>query len=251
MAGKKGRNASVLLNEYDISRYLKKAAPSVGVEMLDGTTFQPPGGGKEKVPGTSDGKISAEGFFQAKDGTDGDAASLIDDILHAIRGAEDASVLTVSPENADAVGRRALLMLVHESNHAVETPVDNLIMTQAEFESTEGLDHGVVLHPVTAETATGNGSSVDNAASTSNGAVAHLHVTAASDDGDETLDVIVQHSVDNSVWVDLITFTQVGAVGSERLSAAGTVNRYLRARRVVGGGGSPSFTFAVAAARLY
>lgn len=251
MAGKKGRNASVLLNQYDLSRYLKKVSPNVSVEILDGTAFQPPGGNKEKVPGLSEAKLSAEGFFQASDGTTPDA---IDDIFHDIKGSDTQSVLTVSPENADAVGRRALLMLVNESSHSVETPADNLIMTQAEFESSSALDSGVILHQLTAETATGNGAGVNegaDAAAAASGAVAHLHVTTGSEDGDETLNVIVQHSADGSTWVDLITFTQATGLTSERLGVTGTVNAHVRARRVIGGAGSPSFTFAVAFARLY
>lgn len=94
MAGKKGRFASVLLNQFDLSRYLKKVAPGVSVEILDATTFQPPGGAKEKMPGLSDGKMSAEGLFQASDGTELDK---IDDIFEDIKGSETKSVLTVSP----------------------------------------------------------------------------------------------------------------------------------------------------------
>lgn len=243
MAGKKGRDASVLVNEFDLSRYLKKIAPSVAVDILDGTTFQPPGGFKEKLPGEADGKLSCEGFFQASDGTTPDA---IDDVFHDIRGSETKAVFTGAPEGASAVGKRAFLMSVDESSHSAETVVDQLIMTQAEFESSSGMEAGVVLHQVTAETATGNGSSVDNGAATARGAVAHLHVTAAS--ASDTLDVVVQHSADNSVWVDLITFAQKSAVGSERVEVTGTVNRYVRARRVIAGTG-PSFTFAVAFAR--
>lgn len=249
MAGKKGRNASVLLNQYDLSRYLKKVAPSVSVEILDATAFQPPGGHKEKVPGNSDGKVSCEGFFHAKDGTDGDAVGLIDDIFHTVQASDTQGLLTVSPENADAVGRRALLMLVDESSHSTEVPADNLIMTQAEFESSSAVEPGVILHEKAAVTATGNSASVNNGAATTNGAVAHQHVTAASEDGDETLDGIVQHSADDSVWVDLITFAQAGAVSSERKEVTGTVNQYTRYRRVVGGAGSPSFTPVVALAR--
>lgn len=244
MAGKKGRNASVLLNEYDLSRYLKKVAPSVAVEMLDGTAFQPPGGHKEKIPGESDAKLGAEGFFHASDGTDPDK---LDDILHNIRGSETPSVLTAAPEGADLVGKRALLLLVDESNYSIDTVVGQLIMAQAEFESSlSGLEPGVVLHEVAAETATGSSTSADNGAATTNGAVAHLHVTSAT--ASDTLDVLVQHSVDNSVWVDLVTFTQATDETSERLEVTGTVNRYVRARRVIGGTG-PSFSFAVAFAR--
>lgn len=49
----------------------------------------------------------------------------------------------------------------------------------------------------------------------------------------------IQHSADNSSWADLITFTNVTAANAaERLTAAGTVNRYTRSVGTVTGSGS-------------
>ena len=75
-----------------------------------------------------------------------------------------------------------------------------------------------------------------------------LHVTA--NDRSATVDVKIQHSTDDSVWADLITFTQVG-VGAETAEAktvSGTVNRYVRAARTVAAG-TGSITYAVGFAR--
>ena len=78
-------------------------------------------------------------------------------------------------------------------------------------------------------TETTNGTSVDNAAATTLGALAHLHVTA-SDCG--TWAFKVQDSANDSDWADLITFTEVGeAVAGERAdvaAAADTPDRYTR-----------------------
>jgi hypothetical protein len=60
----------------------------------------------------------------------------------------------------------------------------------------------------------------------------------------------VQHSVDNSVWIDLMTFTLANDATSERETVSGTVNRYLRAIRTVGGSGGPTFECALSVARL-
>jgi hypothetical protein len=247
VAGKKGRNASVIVNQYDLSRALKKASPSATTEIIECTAFQPPGGFKEKTVGDSDGKLSAEGYFRASDGTGADE---VDDVLNTIDGSDTPAVLTAAPENADAVGKRAFLMLVDESSHSVDIPATGLIMVQAEFESSESsLEPGVILHEKTAVTATGNSASVDGGAATTTGAVAHQHVTASSEDGDETLDGIVQHSADDVTFVDLISFAQATGPTSERKEVTGTINRYTRYRRVVGGAGAPSFTPVVALAR--
>tara|TARA_Y100001938_G_scaffold39922_1_gene55277 strand:- start:3214 stop:3933 length:720 start_codon:yes stop_codon:yes gene_type:complete len=70
-----------------------------------------------------------------------------------------------------------------------------------------------------------NISSIDNSASTSNGASAYLQSFAVSSG---TCIVKVQHSTNDSSWSDLITFTGATGITSERATSSGTVNRYLR-----------------------
>ena len=111
----------------------------------------------------------------------------------------------------------------------------------------DGVDHGRVVHAHTAETATGNSTSVDNGASSTNGGVASLHVTAVTGTT-PSLTVKVQHSSDNSTFVDLITFTAANAAGSQRRTVSGTVNRYVRETHTLSGT-SPNFTYAAAFAR--
>lgn len=93
------------------------------------------------------------------------------------------------------------------------------------------------------DTAGTSGSSVDDSAGTSNGLQAYLHVTgfAGTD-----VTVTIQHSTDNSTWSNLVSFTAATAVGTERVTVAGTVNRYLR---VSTAGTFTSATFAVNAVR--
>jgi hypothetical protein len=71
-----------------------------------------------------------------------------------------------------------------------------------------------------------------------------LHVVTNSHDGD--LVVKVQHSSDNSTWVDLLTFATVATTvtSSERkeVAAATTVDQYLRVTYTMAGStGSVSF----------
>jgi hypothetical protein len=106
----------------------------------------------------------------------------------------------------------------------------------------------VLLVPKAARTATGNGTSHDNGAATTNGAVAHQHVFAKSGTT-PTLDQKIQHSSDNSTFVDLIAFSQKTAAGSERVAVTGAINRYTREAHTITGT-TPSFTGAVSLARL-
>ena len=84
-----------------------------------------------------------------------------------------------------------------------------------------------------------NRTSIDNSASTSNGSVAYLQSFAVSSG---TCIVKVQHSSNNSDFTDLITFTGVTGVSSERGTSSGTVNRYLR---VISSGTFSNCTFHV------
>lgn len=66
MAGKKGRIASLKLDNLagvltDLSRKGAKISMKFPTEILETTTFQPPGGSKEKTPGVSDVQINFSG----------------------------------------------------------------------------------------------------------------------------------------------------------------------------------------------
>jgi hypothetical protein len=116
--------------------------------------------------------------------------------------------------------------------------------------SDDSVDMGYVIHALGPETADGNGTAVDRGAApltpTTRGAAVAIHVTAYS--GLTSAAIKVQHSPDNSVWSDLVAFTSVTAITSERkLVADGTtVNRYLRVVTDVTGTGSVTFLVAVA-----
>ena len=84
---------------------------------------------------------------------------------------------------------------------------------------------GVVLHPATSLSATTNGASVNNLASSANGCSAILHNLVAAG----IWAFKVQHSINNSDWSDLITFSaNGGSITSEAGFASGTINQYTR-----------------------
>lgn len=120
----------------------------------------------------------------------------------------------------------------------------------AEFQSNNQIENGVVLAGNLAVSTTSTGSAVDNAASSANGGVAHLHVTANTRNG--TAVAKVQHSANNSTWADLVTFTTIstGTTTSQRsvVNSGTTVNRYLRAL-ITPAGSTGSLTVTVAFAR--
>jgi hypothetical protein len=106
-----------------------------------------------------------------------------------------------------------------------------------------------LLNSYGAFTATANGVSIDNLAATTKGGVGMIQISAVSGTT-PTIVGKIQHSTDNSVWVDLITFSSANSVSAQVASVSGTVNRYVRAQYTIAGT-SPSFTFSMAFGRLY
>lgn len=146
-------------------------------------------------------------------------------------------VVTLAPSGT-ARGAETWQVQSNELNFNTTAAAADVVNATVAFQSDGLVDPGVVIDPETAITVDTNGTSVDNTAATSNGGVAHLHVTAYS--GLTSNSVIIEHSTNNSVWTTLATFTLVTGTGSERLVVAPgtTVNRYLRIRDDVTGTGS-------------
>ena len=71
----------------------------------------------------------------------------------------------------------------------------------------------------------GNTTSIDQSASSSQGARAYI-MNFTLNSGSPT--VKIQDSANNSDWADLITFTGSSAASAERKTVTGTVNRYVR-----------------------
>lgn len=198
--------------------------------------------GHSFVAGLETGSLSIDGHLDNVATAGGQDAT-----SDAALQASAASVITVG-ENGLVLGNRVFMIEARETNYAVSSPVADKVSFSASWQSEGQVDHGVSLRDLTATSATGQGTNVDNTASTPGGAAASLHVTSNTRNG--TTIVKVQHSVDNSVWVDLITFTTVTAstTTAQKAAVTGTVNRHLRAQYTIAGS-TGSVTFAVAAAR--
>jgi hypothetical protein len=240
MAFLHGKGTAVLYRQYDLSSYFNDASVSRSMEPAETTAFG--ASSKTYIVGLKDGTVSLNGMFDG-------SANAVDEVLQARLGTEDGGLVTICYGGATA-GNRVSISKVETTSYDVSAPVGDVVAASAEFQSDSGIDNGIALTGLAAVSATGNGTSQDNSASTANGGVASLHVTANSHDGGTT--VKVQHSADNSTWADLATFTAVSAstTTSERVEVAAgtTVNRYLRANYTLAGA-SGSITFILSFAR--
>lgn len=193
--------------------------------------------GEQFLPGQLGGSLAIRGVFD----------SAVGDIVATLQTAAttDGGLLTTMFPETPAVGSLASFGEGNVSERDYPAAVKDAVRVTLEGTPNDGVDMGVTLHVLGAETADGNSTNVDNGASTAGGAVGVVHVTAYT--GFTSVSLRVQHSPDNSAWSDLITFTAVTGTTWQRSAVTGTVNRHLRAFWDVTGSGS--LTFAMVCAR--
>lgn len=234
---KHGRNTVVLVDQYNLSAYLNGSDLDAEVDVPPTTTYGATGV-RRQIVGLKDGGLALQGLHDAVAG--GSQA-----VLTAIFGSATASVVTRGVEGT-AIGAPADLVSGREKSLKSGSPVDGVVPISAEMTADGGVDFGKFHHALGAETATGNSTSIDGLAATTNGGVGHIHATALS--GTPTLDATIQDSADDSAFADIVTFTQLTAAGKQRVEITGNVRQYTRDRHVIGGG-SPSITYSSAFAR--
>src|SRR4051812_48126387 len=194
------------------------------------------------VPGLMSGTLGLRGP-QNSDPTLG----LTAEIQGAI-GVDNVFVATCLPDGT-AIGKPAMFIVGDPSEYAVDAAVADAVGMTFTAVADESVDMGYVLHALAAETVDGNGTAVDRgtvSTPSTRGLTAAIHVTAYV--GLTGAAIKIQHSPDNSAWADLVSFTNVTAVTSERVKVANgtTVNRYLRVVTDVTGTGSVTFLVAAA-----
>jgi|LakMenE01Jun11ns_1017448.scaffolds.fasta_scaffold9896123_4 hypothetical protein len=220
-----GKNVNVFVNEYDFSTYFNDVSATTSVETAEVSAFG--SNAKEYIVGLLDGTVSLSGMF---DGT----ATGTDVVFSAVLGSTTKQNVIVAP-SGHSNGASAIVLEADDTSYEVSGAVADVVQTSAEFQSSDGVEHGKILSSGTAISSTGNGTSVDNALSSANGGVGFLSVPTNTRNGNIT--VKVQQSADNSTFTDLITFTVVTSTQKtfERVEVAGTVARYLRVNYTVAG----------------
>ena len=226
MAFSGGADTDLLINGYDLTTFFGNTQMGGTSGAYDTSVYGV--GSKTYIPGLKDARWSLSGFFSG-------SAGEIDAVLEAALGVADA-VGTVFPQG-DALGNSGRGISGHVVNHSAVAPVDGVVSTTAEIQSKVGPER-ILSHAALAAhaAATTNFTSIDNAASSANGGHGYVQATAVGG-GFSTATIKIQHSTDDSVWADLITFTAITAANAkERVAVAGTVNRYTRAQVASTGG---------------
>ena len=233
-----GKDTKIVFGAYDLSTYFSSVSASRSVEMVDVTTFNPTSGFKTMIPALESGSVSLDGFFDS-------TANGVDEEIQGALGNTSVTPLTIAQAGLTR-GNRVIQLSADVTDYEIGSEVAGAVSVSA---SAQGgfIGNGVSLKDLSNETSATDHTSVDNSASTSNGATCFLHITAKS--GTPGATILVEDSADNSSFSTLATFTLNGsAVGSEIKTVTGTVNRYLRVSSSYTGSGF-GLTYAVVVAR--
>lgn len=234
------KGLSIYANGVNLATALQSFSPQTEAEELDATVLAHTSRSYEQ--GFKTASAQGAGVFRY-DQTNLDE---MHNILSAAFTTGSSVIVTGSPEVL-TVGSPAYLMDAIESEYSINTPLGQLITVSTTVRSNNGLNFGEWLFSAAVDDTTTNGASQDNGAATSNGGLFHVHVQNPDEiSGD---DVILQHSDDDSIWVDLATVTLTGAANealSATVAAGTTVERYVRVSATATGG---EITFQAAFAR--
>jgi hypothetical protein len=234
------QNTRVLYGNVALACYLRNVAPQASIDMLDITTLCDTS--RQFTSSLRDFSLNLEGFLD----DDGTAGSVVEALTAPIE--TGATIPASVAPNGFAAGQSVWLIPARTLSFEPTSQVADVVTFNMALGSGTPASTGVSLIDLAALTTTGNGTTVDQTAATSNGAVAHIHVTAV-DGTDPVLDMVIQHSTNGSDWSTLLSFTSVSTTTSEVVYSTGTVNRYVRVAYTITGT-DPSFNAQVSLARL-
>jgi len=237
MAFKHGSKAAVWYGGAALTPYLTSAALAVSVEVADTTPFGSTW--RTAIPGLASGTYDFEGKY---DPAETDLQGDIDN--------QAQTVLTVCP-GGSAVGDLARLVPSITTQYGQSSVIDDAVGFSWGVTGAAAIAFGTLIHNGE-DTNTTTGSSIDQAAATSLGWTAHLHVTLV--DGGEWDIAIEDSSTGSSGWAAIATFVDKDGTSAERLvsaSATTTVKRYIRVVATrTGGSAGQGVTYALAFARM-
>jgi len=236
--------AFVLIDGYDVRGFLTTLDESREAGTED-TTVLGDAWGQVAATGVNRYELSQEGFYD-------DDAGAVNAALVAGNGT--ARVIAFGFAGNTAGQPMTGVAGPLQAKYDREVTVGELHKATAEYQASGAIEDGVIVHALGAETtATGDTTAapVDNGASSADGAALYLAITALALDGGTGVTVTVEHSADDVTYTTLGTVAAATAIGAQRITVAGTVNRYLAVSWAFGGaaGAARSVTFMVGVCR--
>jgi hypothetical protein len=216
MAKQSGLGNNFYVGGYDLSG----DTASLNVAASPRNTFDVTGlnqSASDRLLGLSSGIISFESFFN-------DASEQQHAALSGLITTDRVAIYTTSTTAGDP----AAGLIGKQVNYDWSRGSDGGLTLSCEVQGSAGspIEWGTILTTGTQSlSSAGSTDSVDQSASTSNGARGYLQNFTLSSG---TPTVKIEHSANDSSWSDLITFTSQAAHSGDRGTSTGTVNRYVR-----------------------
>lgn len=240
MAFAHGKNTQVLLGGVNLSPYLSQVELGAEADWAETTTFGTTW--KTGLTGVLASTLDYEGLY--------DPAELQ---LNTFLTTGVPGVLTYAPAGGSAIGDRARMLYAYENAFGQSSPVGGIVAISGTFTGNAVVGYGDILHPLGEDTNTTTGATKTDAAETTTGWTAHLHVMLV-DAGSWVVKLQDASASNFSDGADLSggAFTAATDVTSQRLVGASgaTLRKYVRyvATRT-GGAGGDGITFALAYSR--
>lgn len=237
MAFRHGKDAEIVVNQYDVTGLFNEVGYSVENDTAETTTFRQDW--KTHIAGLNGGEIELSGFYD----------TVRSDEIKAYVGQETPIVATIGPAGLK-VGDFARMMRAQSTAYEESSPVGDVVSMSWTLMSTEEVFHGYALKDVEAGiTGDGTGAAVDTGAAVTGATWAlQWHIAALSA---TNLTITVEDSADGTTgWAPIagVTSGAQTVAGSGRVTGVGTVRRHVRVAHDVNGGASTA-TYTAAFAR--
>lgn len=234
------KGLSIYMNGVSLGCALTSLDATATTDALDSTTLCQ--NYRTYATGIKNGTASASGIWDYNSTT----ADKIHEVFKTAYDSGSENIVTATLESiaSNAVNKDAILFNATQSSYNVEVQNGQLIMCTAEFQATSGINYGKVIYNATVATATA-GTSINHGADTTNGGLFQVQVQNPTE---YAWTIKLQHSDDNSTWVDLATLTSTGTgkkFEAQSSQITGTVEQYVRAN-VTSVAGSVTFVAAFA-----
>ncbi len=244
MAIRHGKTAGVILAGFNASPFFNSFESARTIDTHETTPFE--SDAKTYFAGLNDGTISLSGFYDT--GATGVGG---DELLDALLQTDNDFPASVFLDGGVVVGRACRMAAVNQSSYNISAPVGDMVTTKADLTVDGGVRYGKCINGKTQfSSSVVTGAACDYGTTDFNSSVGGwVNIHPIENTRSTNINIKVQHSADNSVWVDTATvFVAGGSLVGSTTATTGTNLRYVRAL-ITPSAGTGNATVVVAFAR--
>jgi hypothetical protein len=219
------RNAKVLLSGRDFSDDLNTVTVTRNAEAPENTTFKS-STRTRKAAGIKDWAVTFAGLFN-------DQTGAFEHQAHALLAGS--TILGVFPQGVTTACEAGYEGEALEPEYGVESTVEGAVTANAAWSGSGDMHRLFVLKLSSACSTAGSAAGPSRDFTSTDASVTGVVRCTTASGTTPTLDLILQHSNDDSAWSTLITFTQITAGSVAEIKHATGGSRYMRYKWTLGG----------------